>query len=482
MRYFPLALITALFFLGRPLNVMADELFLKNGRVIKGRIVKKTTGDIKVEVWYGSINVKRSEVYSIKEASSKENYLLLADGYKMRNDSQRAQAFYNLALELDPECREAKGALEELKGKAELAQNLKKKREDKIFNLNELAAQENGRQNYAQAMKYLKEAYSLDKGNDVTEDNLIELYLNYSGQLFKSGEKALAAELLAEGKRMFPENAELPILEGEFYYRDGNYDEAIRIWQEALKIFPDSRHIQSRLEEAFRLNKAKPFDTYYSGTLFCFKAPNDLNREEKNRLDSLIAVFKKAGENLGARLHYYPPKISNIIFYGGRDISPVIPSGIFYNGGEIVVSLPALKNKSGKEIEAKVTYACTNFFLDLLMGDNCPFWMREGFSLYLSGAPYDVNLLKEAEKKGNFLKLRRVEEFLRDNNAGELKELVSMEALGLVSYIVENYGEKFLYDSFKQIAQGTDYEDALELYLAVPFVQLNYEWVESVKK
>ena len=480
MKFISFIFIVTAFLIGWPVNLSADELLLINGQVLKGRIIKKMPGEILLEVCGGTIAVKREQISSIEAVSLKENYLFLADEYKARNDALQARRYYNLALTVDPDCPEAEAALARLKGSEKLVQDLAGKKEKRILELNELALQESGRENYPKSLDYLQKARRLDKKNKLTRENLIQVYLNYSWQLFRSEKKSSAIELLGEAKKLFPENMELPVLLGEFYLRDDNLDKAIDIWEETLRKLPDSPHLQSRLETVYRLKSGKPLDIYYSDNLFRFKPAGDLNAESKALLDRIIDIFTAVGGNLGSSLYYYPPKITTVIVYGDDSIAPVISSGMIFNDREIVISLPVFKNAPPEKIESRVVYASTNLFLHSLMGDNCPRWLKEGYALYRSGASYEDRILKDALEGKTFYKLRKVDDFLRNKRSGELQKMVEAECWSFVSFLIDNFGERFLFDAFKEIAQGTDYEDAFETFFAWNIYQLQKQWVDSL--
>ena len=480
MKFIFFIFIVTAFLIGWPVNLSADELLLTNGQVLTGRIVEKTPGKIFLEVCYGTIAVAKEQISSIEENSLKENYLFLADEYKARNDTVHARRYYKLVLKIDPDCPEAKTALTRLKESQNIVRGLAEKREKRILELNELALQQSGQENYSKSLGYLQEAHRLDKKSKLTRDNLIQVYLNYGWQLFRSEKKSLAIELLYEAEKLFPENMELPVLLGEFYLRNDNLDKAVDIWEEALRKLPDSPHLQSRLEVVYRLKSGKTLDTYYSDNLFCFKLSGDLNAESKVLLDRIINIFRNTGENLGLSLYYYPPKIATVIVYGDDSIAPVISSGMIFNDKEIVISLPVFKNAPEGKIESRVIYVSTNLFLYSLMGNNCPRWLREGYALYRSGASYEDRILKDALAKKTFYKLRKVDDFLQNKRLGKLQEMVSAECWSFVYFLIDNFGERFLFDAFKEIAQGTDFEDAFETFFAWDIYHLEKQWVDSL--
>ncbi|MEA3369542.1 MAG: hypothetical protein U9Q24_04245 [Candidatus Ratteibacteria bacterium] len=480
MKFISFICIAAVFLIGRPVNLSADELLLANGQVLKGRIIKKTPGEIWLEVCGGTIAVKRDQISSIEAVSLKENYLFLADEYKAVNNGLQARRYYNLALTVDPACPKAERGLARLKKSENLVQDLAEKKEKQILELNELALQESGRENYSKSLDYLQKARRLDKKNKLTRENLVQVYLNYSWQLFRSGKKSAAIKLLYEAEKLLPENMELPVLLGEFYLRDDNLDKAIDIWEEALRKLPGSPHLQSRLESVYRLKSGKPLDIYYSDNLFRFKPSGNLNAESKALLDRIIDIFAAVGGDLGSSLYYYPPKISTVIVYANDSIAPVISSGMIFNDREIVVSLPVFKNAPPGKIESRVIYASTCLFLHSLMGDNSPGWLKEGYALYRSGVSFDDRILKDALAGKTFYKLRKVNDFLRNKRSGERQKMVEAECLSFVSFLIDNFGERFLFDTFKEIAQGTDYEDAFETFFAWDIYQLEKQWVDSL--
>ncbi len=474
----PFIIISACFLAGR---TSADEIVLNNGNVIKGRIIKKDTEQVKMEVFYGNINVKREEISSIKEVPLKENYMFLARGYESRKDEVKAREFYNLVLKIDPESQEAKKAVDRLTKEGRVLHGSKEQKEKEILKLNELALQEAGKENYPAALKYLEEAGVIDHASSLIKDNLIQTYLKYAWYLYRQGKKADSIELLNKGVKALPDSVEILILLGEFYYRNGKLKEAIGIWEKALKLDPANQHIKSRLEEADQGFKEKSPEIYYSDNLMEVKIMQDLSGEEETLLNRVIELFKSAAENLNSEIYYYPPRRINVSVYSESLIPSVISSGISYSGKEIIISLSVLEKESVGMINSRVIYVCTYFFLDSLMGKNAPLWMKEGYSLYRAQIPYSRELLESALRDKSFLRLRKIEDFLKSNSFGGQKNLVYAECQSFIAFLIDDFGSRFLYDTFKEIAQGTDYEDALNKFFAWSLYQLEEQWVEWLR-
>ena len=144
-------------------SAFGDEIYLNNGKTLKGMIIGKDSEKVTLEVLYGRITVKRSDISSIKEISLRENYLEFAREYEKRKDIDKARLFLKSALKIDPDFIKAKEALEKLDEEIKSEESQRKDKEEEILRLNELGLQQASKENYISALSHLKKAYILDR-------------------------------------------------------------------------------------------------------------------------------------------------------------------------------------------------------------------------------------------------------------------------------------------------------------------------------
>lgn len=124
------------------------------------------------------------------------------------------------------------------------------------------------------------------------------------------------AEALDLYARLYPNDVQLPAMfyrQGRFYFDDGNYDLAVKIWGMLLEKFPNSepsRDAGDSILESF--NRAKNYENIETWGRRLKALPSFAAAKQQERLDALIlvAVFKQgeqkaaAGDHSGAARSY----------------------------------------------------------------------------------------------------------------------------------------------------------------------------------
>ncbi|MDD5644693.1 MAG: PDZ domain-containing protein [bacterium] len=115
----------------------ADVVHLKNGGRQMGIIVDKYADRIVLSIPEGEVEIMIDQVKNIVYDDPESNYMMLASKYEERKDYEKAVTYYNMALELKPNLREAKDAINRIndiidkkrKVKEELLAKLREKKE-----------------------------------------------------------------------------------------------------------------------------------------------------------------------------------------------------------------------------------------------------------------------------------------------------------------------------------------------------------------
>jgi C-terminal processing protease CtpA/Prc len=115
----------------------ADVVHLKNGGRQMGIIVDKYADRIVLSIPEGEVEIMMDQVKNIVYDDPENNYMMLASKYEERKDYEKAITYYNMALELKSDLREAKDAISRINDivdtkrqrKEELLAKLREKKE-----------------------------------------------------------------------------------------------------------------------------------------------------------------------------------------------------------------------------------------------------------------------------------------------------------------------------------------------------------------
>ena len=93
------------------LPALSDVVHLKNGGRQIGIVVDKYADRIVLSLPEGEVEILSAQINNIIYDDPENNYMLLASKYEERKNYQKAIRYYNLALEIKPNLREAKDAI-----------------------------------------------------------------------------------------------------------------------------------------------------------------------------------------------------------------------------------------------------------------------------------------------------------------------------------------------------------------------------------
>jgi tetratricopeptide (TPR) repeat protein len=129
----------------------------------------------------------------------------------------------------------------------------------------------------------------------------------------KSGDFAKAADKYAEVldlyAQFYPNDPELPAMfdrQGRYYFDNGNYDAAVKVWGMMLEKFPNSEHAREagdNILESF--NRSKNYENIETWARRLKALPSFGAAKQQERLDGLIvvAVFKQGEQKAAAGDH-----------------------------------------------------------------------------------------------------------------------------------------------------------------------------------
>lgn len=91
-------------------SAFADTIELKNGKILKGLVVENHTDRVIVSTEKGEIPILLSGIKEIKYSDPEQNFLQVGKAYEAQNKLGEALAYYEKALEANPQFEEAKSA------------------------------------------------------------------------------------------------------------------------------------------------------------------------------------------------------------------------------------------------------------------------------------------------------------------------------------------------------------------------------------
>lgn len=326
---------------------------------------------------------------------------------------------------------------------------------------------------YHEAILDFEEALRID-GDD--PNSYLGLGLAYYS--IKDLDRAKGA--LEQGLKIYSGSAIAHKLLGEIYYQRDDLVSALSHWEKALSLDPRDQELRRRFLKAsrefethkgFNSEITRHFTVQYEGG-------------EKNEIGrKIIEILENAYHHIGRELSYYPGKEVTVILYSKQQFryvtnGPSWSSGIY--DGKIRVPIGGLKGD--EPMLRQILFHEYTHSLIHSITDRCPTWLNEGLAQYFEGRDKDRarNIMKEFYKRNAVVPLEFLEgSFLRLNK--NQADLVYLESLSAVSYMVERYGLYSVKELLIELSKGNSIDDSFRSALYIPYKEFEKDWKRSLE-
>ncbi len=293
------------------------------------------------------------------------------------------------------------------------------------------------------------------------------------------GREEAARRSLKEALRLEPKLTAASLLLGEILYREGEIDNAIRIYEAALVVAPDDPQLQHKLgtwrKEAalhgsFQQNLSSHFTVLFEGPA------------EQELAGAALQALESAYWRIGTELLAYPSTIIMVILYTDeqfRDItrSPTWAGGV-YDGTIRVPTRDALNNRP--QFEKVLAHEFTHALVSNLAPGGAPTWVNEGLAVVfekgdLSWAEQLVRiapaLIPLAQLHNGFLRLPE-----------EQVPLAYAESALAVRMLLDRAGPLTLAMLLKDLDARQDFALAFDHRFSLSYVEFQTLWHQPFRK
>lgn len=372
---------------------------------------------------------------------------------------------------------------------------------------------------YEKGIDQLREAYLLFPLNQTFKRNLAEGYAAFGHQHFKQKRYEQADDNFIKALELYPEEAGYSLLRGICNYNLKKYDiaryelerarsikqdsaevlyylglvqfdsdrrqEAIELWEQALKLSPDRKEIAELLAKSRKENAVESsMDRGHSSR---FDLTYDTGVDTGFAL-AVLDVLESAANLIGAELGLFPEARVPVGIYKRTDYKTVTDSpdwsGGFYDGkirlpfGSFNEITPAMRGVLYHEYAHVVVFELTR--------GNCPLWLNEGIAEMFGRMQYNRSLpgFGRAVRTGGLIDFRRLEANFSDFTPANAA-LAYQQSYALVNYMATTYGWHRIREILSGLGRGRSFDESV--VVALKDYNLNYdtlvsEWRISVEK
>lgn len=370
---------------------------------------------------------------------------------------------------------------------------------------------------YEKGLEQLRRAYLLFPLNPTLKNNLAEGYAAYGHQFIKQKRYEQADENFVKAQELYPEEGTYALLRGvcNYYlkrydvarheleqarlkqpdsaevlyylglvrYETDNRQEAVELWEQALKLSPGRREIAELLEKSRRemaiedgmdRSHSSRFDlTYDPGVDGVFAL-------------SILDVLEQAANQVNAELGYFPTARVSVAVYKREDFKTVTASPDWSGGvydGTIRLPFGAL-NEITPRLRGVLFHEYAHVVVFEFTRGNCPLWLNEGIAEMFGRMQYNPPMteLGRAARNKTFADFHRLESGFSSLSTQQAS-LAYQQSYALVNYLVTVYGWHRVTRMLVNLGNGMNMDEAVSQ--ALKEYSLNYdsmvrEWQDSI--
>jgi tetratricopeptide (TPR) repeat protein len=455
-----------------PTALLADTIFLKNGRRIIADSVTETGDKVYYESGFGRVSIPKSLVDRIEKGGPVPERQLAVPPEGSGPQSQAADlppAGIRIALDSRLMGSILHGDAVDEEVLAELASKAQQSDLDRgnAVNAYLLAALYEAHNNRIGEASHWAEQALLTDGFDHNA-LLVAAQLDLARRQYT---EALRHMQVAYG--MTPDSPDVLTLLGDAYYFSEGAERALDYWQQAYALRPDVQ-LQERIERVEKeaaverdLDQAASFHFVLS-----WQGSPSNSRFGNDVLEGLEKMFRE----LEVALDFSPREPVTVILYGSEQFADITRAPSWagaLNDGKIRVPVQGLSGLS-PGLARVLKHELTHSFIYQITEGRCPTWFNEGLAQFEAGEPLNEFGRELVAARSQLLPLRKLEGSFQGFDFTQAF-LAYGETLAAVKMIHDQYGPYQLPDLLRALHRGESMSEALHSVLRMSYEDTDQE-------
>jgi tetratricopeptide (TPR) repeat protein len=307
------------------------------------------------------------------------------------------------------------------------------------------------------------------------------LLMNVAYMYLRRSEYKMSLEYLERARRVAPDSADVPKLEGWAYYGMNKLDRAVAEWKQSLALRPDTE-VQAALEKAerdkreedsYKENESSHFVLRYSGA------------EEPGLARDVLRTLETHYTAISSELNFSPPDAIGVVLYTQQAFADITRAPAWVgalNDGRLRVPVQGLTGVT-EELSRVLKHELTHSFVQQKAHGHAPTWLQEGLAQWMEGkrSGDSAAVLVQVYDSGQFAPLAQLEgSWMRF--PGDAAAYSYAWALANVEYIARADGLGDMERILDCIGAGSSTEAALHDVLHVDYAELMRGTADFLRK
>ena len=372
---------------------------------------------------------------------------------------------------------------------------------------------------YDKQLERLRSSYQMFPLNEALKRELADAYANYGNLLFNRRQYEQADENYLKASELYPDETLFALSRGIcnyylkkydvaryelersrpvspdsverlFYlglvlYETDNRQQAMELWEQALKLSPDRQEIINVLKKARKETAVE--DSMDRGHSSRFNLTYDPGVNTSLAL-AVLDVLESASNQVGAELGHFPEARVPVAIYKRDDYKDVTSSpdwsGGVYDG---TIRLPfGAMSEITPPMRAILFHEYAHVVVFDLTRGNCPLWLNEGIAEMFGRRQFSHPAPEggQAALKGAVVDVHRLEGSFSGLSSNEAA-LAYQQSYSLVNYLVTAYGWHRVNAILTGLGKGMNITAAVASALqdySLSYDGLVREWAEAMKR
>lgn len=340
------------------------------------------------------------------------------------------------------------------------------------------------KERYDLAKDHIRGALKYTPDSDIIETNLYNIILKEADSCYKNNNDYKALNLAREAISLMPDNATAYIFLGNIYYQQDNFKDALISWNKALKINPENKTLQTRIEklkrekrieEAFRTKKREHFKIRFE------------READSGYIWAISDILEDARRKLRHEFNLYPDEVIPVIVYTGEQFQEATATAHWTLGlydGKIRLKKHDI-TRSKDILRRTLSHEYTHAVIYLVYGSNIPVWLHEGFAQFneperLLGTA-DKRFLRSYIKKHGDFSTENIDSMFTRKDDIDAVRAAYLESKIFVKYLVERYRKHKIKRLFEELKEGRGWQEALKEVYGKSIDRLDKEFREYLQ-
>ncbi|HEX8815588.1 MAG TPA: tetratricopeptide repeat protein [Terriglobales bacterium] len=461
MRFTVTLLLLAYLAAGRPSQVAADVIHLKNGRTIAADHVRESGTRVEYDVGDNTFAVPKDLVERVETgaapASPAAQNLNSSDAHGLPAPATQDYK-YDASLN-DMVIHDAK-ADDDAVAALEASGNAKKAAAGNFI----AGKFEFDHGNFAKARTHLEAALRFDP-----DDPTLLNY--YSSLLVRTGNASQALSYAERSARNAPDSPDTLTVLGYVQFANGHTKDAIETWKHSLELRPDAL-VEQYLKRAEHESAAEANFSEKESGHFILKFEGD--RTPESLREQLLQTLESDYDDLVRTLGVAPHDSIMVTLYTNQAFFDVTQAPSWtgaLNDGKLRIPIRGIDSVT-PELARVIKHELAHSFINQLSAGRCPSWLNEGIAQALE--PKQIvngKLLASMFRDQKEIPLNAMESSFMSLSPAQAA-IAYDESLAAVQFITDTNGMSDLQRVLQRLSEGSSTEAALRAFIHSDYAQL----------